>query len=396
MTSREGLFFLVLSASATPQAPQSAAPKIPLREGLTIVGAYRNDKGDFENIRQITRVDAKSITVELSTDEPAEATPNNPIAELLGGDCRDNTGQRDPKKRRVIPRRVLREDMEGAHAYRQEFIGCTGKEDFHPGSTAIGLSTSVMRELRATGQAKLDVSLQGNPAAAFNNIIGQLLGGSSKELELAAMTSGVLSRIESAPVPFKVLVNDEPAELPAIHARWRAPDHLLEYWILDDDANPLVLRATKPTGSFQLQVIKLAFPVAVTASPAATTAADKIERDLAKQGRTVVYGIYFDFASDRIKAESQPVLADIAKVMRQNPSWSLGVEGHTDNIGGDTYNLDLSRRRAVAVKQALVAQYQIDAKRLDTSGFGASRPKDTNATLEGRARNRRVELAKIR
>src|SRR5437867_2399351 len=110
MTSREGLFFLVLSASAAPQAPQSAAPKVPPRDGLRIVAAYRNDKGDFENIRQTTRVDAKSITVELSTDEPAEATRSNPIAELLGGDCPDNPGQRDPKKRWVIPRRVLRED----------------------------------------------------------------------------------------------------------------------------------------------------------------------------------------------------------------------------------------------------------------------------------------------
>lgn len=396
MTSREGLFILVLGASAVPQAPQSAAPKIPLREGLTIVGAYRNDKGDFENIRQITRVDAKSITVELSTDEPAEATANNPIAELLGGDCRDSNGPRDPKKRWVIPRRVLREDLESAHAYRQEFIGCTGKEDFHPGSTAVGLSASVIRELKAKGQTKLDVSLTGNPAAAFNNIIGQLLGGSSKELELAAMTSGVLARVEPANVPFKVIVNDEPTELPAIHARWRAPDQLIEYWILDDDANPLVLRATKPSGSFQLQVIKLVFPVPAAAPSGTATAADKMERELAKQGRTVVYGIYFDFASDRIKAESQPVLADIAKVLQQNPGWALGVEGHTDNIGGDPYNLDLSRRRAAAVKQALVTQYKVDAQRLDTSGYGASRPKDTNATLEGRARNRRVELAKIR
>jgi OOP family OmpA-OmpF porin len=391
----QGLCSLVLRASAASQAPQSPAPKIPLREGLTIIGAHRNDKGDFENIRQITRVDAKSITVELSTDEPAEATPNNPIAELLGGDCRDNTGPRDPKKRWVIPRRVLREDMESAHAYRQEFIGCTGKEDFHPGSTALGFSASVMRELKAKGQTNLDVSLTGNPAAAFNNIIGQLLGGSSKELEQAAMTSGVLTRIEPISMPFKVIVNDEPTELPAIHARWRAPDHLLEYWILDDDANPLVLRATKPAGSFQLQVVRLAFPVASTTSAAASAMAEKIERDLAKQGRTVVYGIYFDFASDRIKAESQPVLAEIAKVLRQNPAWSVGVEGHTDNIGGDSSNLDLSRRRAAAVKQALVTQYKIEGKRLDTSGFGASRPKDTNDTLAGRARNRRVELVKV-
>jgi outer membrane protein OmpA-like peptidoglycan-associated protein len=394
MTSREGLLILVLGASAVPQAPQSAAPKIPLREGLTIVGAYRNDKGDYENIRRVTRADTTSITVELSTDQPPENMQNNPIAELLGGNCREHGAQPDPKKRWIAARKVLREDIEKAHAYRQEFIGCTDKEDFHPGSTALGFSANVLRELKAKGQTKLDVSLTGNPAAAFNNMIGQLLGGSSKELEQAAMTSGVLTRVEPMNVPFKVIANDEPTELPAIHARWRAPDHLLEYWILDDDANPLVLRATKPGGSFQLQVIKLAFPVAVTASPAATTAADKMERELAKQGRTVVYGIYFDFASDRIKAESQPVLADIAKVLQQNPSWSLGVEGHTDNIGGDPYNLDLARRRAAAVKQALVTQYKVDAKRLDTSGYGASRPKDTNTTLEGRARNRRVELTR--
>ena len=388
-----GLLILVLGASAASQSPQSAAPKVPLREGLTIVGAYRNDNGDFENIRQITHADAQSITVELSTDEPAEAT-NNPIAELLGSDCRHNSGPRDPKKRWVIPRRVLREDLESARAYRQEFIGCTGKEDFHPGSTAIGLSTRVVRELKAKGETKLDVSLTGNPAAAFNNIIGQLLGGSSKELEQATMTSGVLTRVEPTNLPFKVIVNDEPTELPAIHARWRAPDHVLEYWILDDDANPLVLRATKPGGSFQLQVIKLVFPVPAAASSGPTTAADKMERELAKQGRTVVYGIYFDFASDRLKPESQPVLADIARVLQQNPSWALGVEGHTDNIGGDQYNQDLSKRRAAAVKRALVSQYKIDAGRLDTSGFGASRPKDTNATLEGRARNRRVELTR--
>lgn len=388
-------FALIAVSGGAAQGPPGRAPQIPLREGLTIVGAYRNDKGDFETIRQITHVDAKSIVVELSTDEPSETLPNNPIAELLGGECRDAAAQRDPKKRRTIPRKVLLEDMENAHAYRQEFVGCTGKEDFHPGSTAVGLSTGVMRELKATGQTKLDVSLQGNPAAAFNNIIGQLLGGASKELGQAAMTSGVLTRVESTSVPFKVLVNDEPMELPAVHARWRAPDQMLEYWILDDAANPLVLRATKPAGSFQLQVIKLAFPLAATSAAAASPTVEKIERDLAKQGRTVVYGIHFDFASHRIKEESEPVLADIAKVLQQNPTWSLAVDGHTDNIGGDADNLYLARRRAMAVKEALVARYRIDGKRLQTNGYGASRPKDTNETLEGRARNRRVELVKL-
>ena len=54
-----------------------------------------------------------------------------------------------------------------------------------------------------------------------------------------------------------------------------------------------------------------------------------------------MYGIYFDFASDRIKEESEPVLSEIAKVLQQNPVWALSVEGHTDSIGGDPYNLDL-------------------------------------------------------
>jgi outer membrane protein OmpA-like peptidoglycan-associated protein len=88
------------------------------------------------------------------------------------------------------------------------------------------------------------------------------------------------------------------------------------------------------------------------------------------------------------------VLAEIAQVLRQNATWNLSVEGHTDNIGGDPYNLDLSKRRSAAVKLALTSRYGIGANRLQTTGFGASSPKDRNDTMEGRARNRRVELVK--
>jgi outer membrane protein OmpA-like peptidoglycan-associated protein len=88
------------------------------------------------------------------------------------------------------------------------------------------------------------------------------------------------------------------------------------------------------------------------------------------------------------------ILNEIAQVMRQHPDWRLGVEGHTDNIGGDAFNLDLSKRRAAAVKQALVTQYNVASGRLSTSGSGASSPVETNDTIEGRARNRRVELVR--
>ena len=133
---------------------------------------------------------------------------------------------------------------------------------------------------------------------------------------------------------------------------------------------------------------------ASSAANAAAGTAKRIEEDLAKEGRSIIYGIYFDFASDRIKEESEPVLSEIAQVLRTNPTWNLNVEGHTDSIGGDTYNLDLSRRRSASVKQALTTRYKIDLNRLQTSGYGASRPKDRNDTMEGRARNRRVELVK--
>ncbi len=68
------------------------------------------------------------------------------------------------------------------------------------------------------------------------------------------------------------------------------------------------------------------------------------------------------------------------------------IDGHTDNVGGNDYNLRLSERRSEAVKQALISEYGISADRMTPEGFGASRPKATNDTVEGRALNRRVEL----
>ena len=162
-------------------------------------------------------------------------------------------------------------------------------------------------------------------------------------------------------------------------------------YVIDDPLNPLVLlwRIKDPqyrAGRFRIEVVKIEYK---TAQPVNT-----VEKQLTEQKRAVTYGIYFDFNKDTIKPESETVLKEIVQAMTDNPSWKLTVEGYTDNIGGDAYNLDLSKRRAAAVKQALVARYHIAADRLSTNGFGASRPVDTNDTLEGRARNRRVELTR--
>ncbi|MFL5492748.1 MAG: OmpA family protein [Gemmatimonadales bacterium] len=77
------------------------------------------------------------------------------------------------------------------------------------------------------------------------------------------------------------------------------------------------------------------------------------------------------------------------------PEWKLAIEG-TDSIASDRFNLELSQRRAAAVKTALTGKYAIDAGRLTTAGYGESRPVDRNDTPEGRARNRRVELVRTR
>ena len=81
--------------------------------------------------------------------------------------------------------------------------------------------------------------------------------------------------------------------------------------------------------------------------------------------------------------------------MQHHPDWTLTIEGHTDSIGGAEYNKDLSDRRAAAVKAELTAKYGVPAARLATKGYGLSRPVDKNSTIEGRARNRRVELTRV-
>jgi len=72
----------------------------------------------------------------------------------------------------------------------------------------------------------------------------------------------------------------------------------------------------------------------------------------------------------------------------------LLIEGHTDSVGNADQNLDLSRRRAEAVRAVLISQFKVDASRLTTAGLGATKPIDTNDTPQGRSQNRRVEFVK--
>jgi outer membrane protein OmpA-like peptidoglycan-associated protein len=115
---------------------------------------------------------------------------------------------------------------------------------------------------------------------------------------------------------------------------------------------------------------------------------------LVADGRVATQGILFDTGSDVIKPHSTPTLEEIVSMMKEHSDLKLLIEGHTDNVGDAAANQALSEKRAAAVKAFLVEK-GIDAARLDSKGLGATKPKVSNDTPEGRQTNRRVELVKL-
>jgi outer membrane protein OmpA-like peptidoglycan-associated protein len=101
--------------------------------------------------------------------------------------------------------------------------------------------------------------------------------------------------------------------------------------------------------------------------------------------------ILFDFGKAHLRRVAELNLAKTAVIFQQFPEMSILIEGHTDNIGSEEYNLKLSERRARAVYDFL-AEQGIPAERMETKGYGLSQPVETNATPEGRQANRRVDL----
>jgi outer membrane protein OmpA-like peptidoglycan-associated protein len=113
---------------------------------------------------------------------------------------------------------------------------------------------------------------------------------------------------------------------------------------------------------------------------------------LKKEGRLVLYGIRFDTNSDVPRADSEPALKQLLEALQGDPAMKLQVEGHTDATNTDAYNQDLSERRAKAVV-AWLAGHGVDGPRLTPIGFGRTKPVASNDTAQGRALNRRVEVA---
>jgi outer membrane protein OmpA-like peptidoglycan-associated protein len=119
-----------------------------------------------------------------------------------------------------------------------------------------------------------------------------------------------------------------------------------------------------------------------------------VERDLEAGCRAELPGIYFAFNSAALDPASDSSIASVAAMLARHPNWNVTIEGHTDSVGSLASNKVLSERRVAAVRDRLVSLHRVAGSRVTATGFGASRPREPNTTIEGRARNRRVELVR--
>ncbi len=120
-----------------------------------------------------------------------------------------------------------------------------------------------------------------------------------------------------------------------------------------------------------------------------------INEGIADKGKIAIYDIYFDIGKSEVKKESSNALSIIAEYLKENSDKKFIVVGHTDNTGNFNSNVTLSNDRAKAVIEKLLAEHGIDKAQLIPYGVGSVSPQMSNATDEGKARNRRVELVEF-
>jgi len=124
-----------------------------------------------------------------------------------------------------------------------------------------------------------------------------------------------------------------------------------------------------------------------------TPRGEKVDRNGCPEKKPIIsLNIIFDSGSADIRPGYDADVAKLADVMKKYPNAKVTVEGHTDSTGNPEKNMDLSRRRAGAVRDMLVEKYGIESSRVSVEGFGATRPVADNATPEGRQANRRIDI----
>ena len=338
------------------EAPASVGAVVPLVRGLTLVSAHRFPEGDRENRLTLTEVSPEGVMYEWTFIH------------------RDESGKTAAG---TVERFVRASDLASAPRANTVFTR-QGRSDA-PGYTAFSISRASYARLREMGETPHTVvSIQGGP-------LGEALGGA---FATRMTLKGTLSLASHAPETMPVLLNGRRVTVPVLHLEGRfafqdqREKH--DYWVLADSLHPALLRSVIEADT--VQTVSIFVPQLL--------AARDVDGELEKVCRVELPGVYFMFNSAELQAASEPALAGVAELVQRHPDWSFAIEGHTDSIGDPSANHDLSVRRAQAVRAVLVERYRIGASRLQAAGFGAARPREPNTTIEGRARNRRVELVR--
>lgn len=342
----------------------SQAPRIPLVSGLTIWRAQRGGptQGDYEGSIRVDAVDAQSVTLMTSA---------------LHVD---------------IDTRMARTTMRNARTYRE--MWSTADPEVIAGATSMMVSSALLNELVTKGVTKMTI-IPNSGSGKSGNMLDQMASLSKAVFSDSTSTgtpyTGTLRRVEPGSVPFAVLINGQSSTVAAIHARGEVvaeSDSMdIELYILDDPSLPIVLQSGTVGGEGG-RVIKITYP-----DP---TLVSQLEQQLASRKPAELYDIYFDYNEATITPQSDVTLHGLGDIMRRHPDWKLDIVGHTDSVGGSgAGNLALSARRATAVRDALTNRFGVGAARLTARGAGGGQSIATNATLEGRAKNRRVEIRRL-
>lgn len=402
-----GLAVFASALAPSPAAAQETVSRIPLVAGLTIMSSLHFPEGDRENVVEVAKVDSSGASYTWRLLEIRET--GDTIIERFGRHVRAN-------------------DLAGAPRLDPVFKMSDPEE--RPGYTAFSISSAVYTELRDRGAAPYSVTTIESATGGFAAAAGALGVGVPQD---RARYKGTLTRTSPTVEPFPLLVDGRRVAVPALHLEGTFAKGLrrleYEFWVLADSAHPLLLKTVVEKHVFQL--VRVDFPLDWPEVVAAAAGGEgegeltgdargaggqgpgvggkggaglgagpglgglaKLERELNSACRIELPGVYFAFNSAQIDPASDRSLKALARVLAGHPDWVMTVEGHTDSIGTSAANQQLSQRRAEAVRDRLAARHGMNTSAWKAAGYGPSRPREPNGTIEGRARNRRVELVR--
>ena len=338
-------------------AAQSTAPTVPLARSLMLVQTLHEGNVDRESVVTLSDVSPAGVRYEWS---------------FLEVHAKSDTS------RARFERLVRAADLDTAPRWHEVFEPNGPLE--HPGYTAFTIARATFDLLRSAGSAPYSI-LSVEDQAAGSGLLA-MFGGARPAI---VRWRGTLARVGAATEPFPLLVSGQRVSVPALHLKGsftaRSEKWAPNIWVLAQRDHPLILKLEDAGRVFQT----------VRADFGASDRGRSIEGALARTCRVEVPGIYFEFNSAVLNPASDATIGTLADILSRHADWPVTIEGHTDSIGTSAANQSLSERRAAAVRDRLASR-GVAAARLRAVGYGQTKPRETNTTVEGRARNRRVEL----